>query len=295
RIVTAPKGSIEKAARRTGIEAAARDFRHATLRKEAENLNARFILIAHTRDDMLENTLLRILRGAGPAGLAMIPERNGFILRPLISVSRAEIIEYLSERGFSWREDSSNKDERYLRNRVRRRLKPLLDEYFPDWRQNIAALAETQAIIAEFLYDEVSRRIDWKEGSGGKLNCALQKFAAESQIIREEALFIAHDSVTARKSDDGDGADVDTARRIIAPRRASLRKAAITLGSMEVAAQDGIVTASPSKQYPLEECASILIDKPGVYRLKNLSIECVAECAAVSGQSCRLIVREAAE
>ncbi|MDR0409821.1 MAG: tRNA lysidine(34) synthetase TilS, partial [Spirochaetaceae bacterium] len=125
RIVTAPEGLIEKTARRTGIEAAARDFRHAALRKEAKNLNARFILIAHTRDDMLENTLLRILRGAGPAGLAMMPERNGRILRPLISVSRAEIIEYLLERGFSWREDSSNKDERYLRNRIRRRLKPL--------------------------------------------------------------------------------------------------------------------------------------------------------------------------
>ncbi|MDR1362733.1 MAG: tRNA lysidine(34) synthetase TilS [Spirochaetaceae bacterium] len=288
RVITAEEGLIEKMARRIGIEAAARDFRHTALREEADRLNARFILIAHNRDDMLENTLLRILRGSGPAGLAAMPARNGRILRPLITVSRAEIIDYLLKRGLSWREDSSNKDERYLRNRVRRRLVPLLDEYFSDWRQNISALAETQALTAEFLTKEAARRINWQEIPGGKLCCDIRRFAAESQIVREEALFLAHDSITARKNSD-DATDVDAPLPpSAAPRRAALRGAARMLGSMTLEASNNVITAAPCKRRSSEECTSILIDKPGIYRLKKLSIECIAG----ADSSYRLIVRE---
>ncbi|MDR2660111.1 MAG: tRNA lysidine(34) synthetase TilS [Spirochaetaceae bacterium] len=279
RVVTAAEGLIEKTARRLGIEAAARDFRHAALRQEAERLKARFIVIAHNRDDMLENTLLRILRGAGPAGLAAMPERNGPILRPLITLSRAEITGYLLKKNLSWREDSSNKDERYLRNRIRRRLIPVLDEYFPDWRQAVIALAETQALTAEFLSAEALRRINWEEASDGKLLCALSKFAAESQIIREEALFLAYDRVTEH---------TEQKNTAPAPRRSTIRKAAYAIGSIKFEARDGILSALQCKQPTLEECASILIEAPGVYQFGNLSIECVAG----SGPAWRFVIRE---
>jgi tRNA(Ile)-lysidine synthase len=291
RVVTAATGLIESEARRTGcgIEAAARDFRHARLREEADKLDARFILVAHNRDDMLENTLIRILRGAGPAGLAAMPERNGLVLRPLITTGRAAILAYLSERGLSWREDSSNTDERYLRNRVRRRLVPFLDEYFSDWRQSVAALAETQALVAEFLDSEAARRIVWGESDGG-LTCALDKFALESQIIREEALFLAYDRITAEKPAARDEADPPL-QPSPPPRRAAVRdfarKIARSLGDVDFEASGGAITASPRKQRPLEECASILIDKPGVYRFRNIAIDCIP----VSGGAFRLMVR----
>jgi tRNA(Ile)-lysidine synthase len=294
RIVTAAEGLIEKESRRIGIEAAARDFRHAVLRDEAEWLNARFIVIAHNRDDMLENVLLRILRGAGPAGLAAIPERNGRILRPLITVNRAGIMEYLLKRGLSWREDSSNNDESYLRNRIRRRLAPLLDEYFPDWRQAVAALAETQALTAEFLSAEAVRRINWKERAGAKLCCSLKEFAAESQIIREEALFLAHDRIVSVGAADENGEFIDTdeplrpSGTVSAPRRAVVRKAAQALGSIEIEAQAGVISAAPCKRRSSEECTSLLIDRPGVYKLKNLYIECIEG----HGSAYRFIVRE---
>jgi tRNA(Ile)-lysidine synthase len=299
RVVTAADGAIEEDARKSGcgIEAAARDFRHRALRGEAERLGARFILIAHTRDDMLENTLLRILRGAGPAGLAALPERNGQILRPLITLDRGEICAYLRERGITWRDDSSNSNERYLRNRVRRRLVPLLDEHFPDWRKSIAALAETQALTAEFLGAEAARRINWDEEADGSLSCALSRFAAERAIIREEALFLAYDRISS--SDSGaDGNDEPQPPAL--PRRVTLRKFSgkiadgqttlpmQTLGGIDAEARDGRITVAASKQKALEECASILINKPGLYRFKNFSIECIAGSGPIG--SCRFIV-----
>ncbi|MDR2795491.1 MAG: tRNA lysidine(34) synthetase TilS, partial [Spirochaetaceae bacterium] len=290
RVVTAPDGLIEREARRggRGVEAAARDFRHEALRGEAERLDARLILVAHTRNDALENTLLRILRGAGPAGLAAMPERKGLILRPLITLERVEICAYLRERGIAWREDSSNNDERYLRNRVRHRLVPLLDEHFPDWRKAIIALAETQTLTAEFLGAEAARRINWDEETGGKLSCTLSRFAAESRIIREESLFGAYDRVVSQDNDTGwnraDGPPPPSAL----PRRAAVRDfaakitdgggdhAAQTLGGVIAESKDGKITVAPCKQKPLEECTSILINKPGLYRFKNFSIECIA-------------------
>jgi tRNA(Ile)-lysidine synthase len=294
RIVNAAEGLIEKEARRIGLEAAARNFRHAVLRDEVERLNARFIIIAHNRDDMLENVLLRILRGSGPAGLAAMPERNGRILRPLITVNRAGIMEYLLKRGLSWREDSSNNDERYLRNRIRRRLAPLLDEYFPDWRQAVAALAETQALTAEFLSAEAARRINWKERAGAKLCCSLKEFAAESQIIREESLFLAHDRIVSVDAADENEECIDTdeplrpSGAVFAPRRAVVRKAAQTLGSIEIKAEAGVISAAPCKRSSSEECTSLLIDRPGVYKLKKLSIECIEG----HDSAYRFIVRE---
>ena len=304
RVVTAADGLIEREARRggRGVEAAARDFRHAALRDEADRLGARFILIAHTRNDALENTLLRILRGAGPAGLAAMPERNGRILRPLLTLDRSEICAYLREHGISWREDSSNNDERYLRNRVRLRLVPLLDEHFPGWRKSIAALAETQALTAEFLGSEAARRIDWAEEPGGRLSCAVSRFAAESRMIREEALFLAYDRINSPdKAADGNEADEPPPRPAL-PRRAALRDFACkitdgqtdlpaqTPAGMTIEAKNGRITVTARKQRPLEKCASILIDRPGLYRLRNFSIECIAGNGPV--ESCRFIVRE---
>ncbi|MDR2342930.1 MAG: tRNA lysidine(34) synthetase TilS [Spirochaetaceae bacterium] len=304
RVVTAAGGLLEREARRggRGVEAAARDFRHAALRAEAERLDARFVLIAHSRNDMLENTLLRILRGAGPAGLAAMPERSGRILRPLIGLERGEIRAYLRERCLAWREDSSNSDERYLRNRVRRRLVPLLDEHFPGWGKALAALAETQSLTAEFLEEEAAHRIEWDEEADGKLSCALSRFAAESRMIREEALFLAYDRINSQdKEPGGNGAD-ETPPRAALPRRTALRALSgkivdgqtrlpsQSLGGISVEAAKGRITVTAPGQRPLEECASILIDRPGLYRFKNFSIECIVTDGPSGSR--RFIVRE---
>jgi tRNA(Ile)-lysidine synthase len=132
---------------RGGLEQAARRERYAFLRRVREEEGAFAIAVAHTRDDQAETLLLRLLRGAGAAGLAGMRPRSGDVVRPLLAVSRGEVLAHLRERGLSWREDPSNADLAYRRNRVRHELIPYLEERFnPAIR---ASLARTASVLAD--------------------------------------------------------------------------------------------------------------------------------------------------
>jgi tRNA(Ile)-lysidine synthase len=141
----------------SGIEAAARKLRYDFFRQLARDSKVSKIATAHTLDDQAETILLRILRGTGIRGLSGIHPRLVFedlvfedrghtfgeIVRPLLGFRRAELEAFLRERGQEWREDSSNRDQAFLRNRVRHRLLPLLKENFGSTTaENLADLAE---------------------------------------------------------------------------------------------------------------------------------------------------------
>ena len=201
RVVSVAPGKIAAAAkvRGIGIEAAARQYRHHAWFREARRLEALpavlpaalsvRILTAHTADDMLETALMRIFRGAGPSGLAAMPANRGSLLRPLITLSRRDILNYLADRNLTWREDSTNTDTQFLRNRVRHCLIPQLNEHFPQWRTTLTALAKTQSLTAEFIDDEASRRILWQLSTPSSLHTDAEAFFVQPAIIREEALF----------------------------------------------------------------------------------------------------------
>jgi tRNA(Ile)-lysidine synthase len=132
---------------RGGLEQAARRERYAFLRRVRDEEKATAIAVAHTRDDQAETLLLRLLRGAGATGLAGMRPRKGDLLRPLLAVSRDEVLAHLRERGLAWREDPSNADPAHRRNRVRHELLPYLEERFnPAIR---AALARTAGLLAD--------------------------------------------------------------------------------------------------------------------------------------------------
>lgn len=123
----------------SGIEAAARELRYEFFRRLAREGRVNRIATAHTLDDQAETLLLRIFRGTGIRGLAAIHPRIVFeeqgrqigeVIRPLLGVRRAVVLEFLRERGQNWREDSSNQDVSFLRNRVRHKLLPLVREEF---------------------------------------------------------------------------------------------------------------------------------------------------------------------
>ena len=229
RIKHIPQGKIASYARRKkiGIEATARHFRHKALRAASSQLkqcsllgeNVR-ILIAHTKDDALELSLMRVLRGCGPAGLAAMPFESGSIIRPLLSLSRSEVIAYLKAKNISWREDATNTDEKFLRNKIRRRLAPLLDESFPSWRAGVTAMSQTQSFAAEFIAQEARKRVIWEEilprtitrnfgthqheqeersvisfFSTSHLSTDAENFFSQPLIIREEAVFLAIDEL----------------------------------------------------------------------------------------------------
>ncbi|MGA2357974.1 MAG: tRNA lysidine(34) synthetase TilS [Terriglobales bacterium] len=124
---------------RSGIEAAARELRHGFFRQLAREGRATKIATAHTLDDQAETVLLRIFRGTGIRGLSAVHPRIVFeeqgrafgeLVRPLLGFRRAALREFLRARGQSWREDSSNRDVAFLRNRVRHRLLPMIAEEF---------------------------------------------------------------------------------------------------------------------------------------------------------------------
>jgi tRNA(Ile)-lysidine synthase len=109
-----------------GPEAAARVARYAALEAAAERVGAARIAVGHTADDQAETVLMRLLQGAGARGLAGMPPVRGRIIRPLLECRRAEIVAELESAGLSWVEDPTNRDPKYLRNRIRHELLPLL-------------------------------------------------------------------------------------------------------------------------------------------------------------------------
>ncbi|HEY6369064.1 MAG TPA: tRNA lysidine(34) synthetase TilS [Candidatus Sulfotelmatobacter sp.] len=124
------------------------------------------IVTGHTLDDQAETVLMRIIRGAGLRGLGGIHPRmlveedveiSGEIVRPLLSVRRRELEQYLKDIGQAWREDSTNTDERFTRNRVRKLVVPLLEQEFnPAVAENLADLAEIARGEEDYWENEVS-------------------------------------------------------------------------------------------------------------------------------------------
>ena len=137
---------------RGGLEQAARRARYEFLRAARRELGAAAIAVAHTRDDQAETLLMRLLRGAGHDGLSAMRPRSGDIVRPLLGVSRAGVLAHLATRGLAAREDATNRDPSFMRNRVRHELLPYLEARFnPRLREALSRTSELLADEAELL------------------------------------------------------------------------------------------------------------------------------------------------
>lgn len=136
---------------RVSIEMKAREMRYAFFATVARKGRYDCVALAHTMDDQAETFLLRVMRGAGMAGLgAMEPatERDGLrMVRPLLDVRKDSLIRYLRDRNAAWREDVSNDDVVYLRNRVRHELLPMMRDRFNP--RLVETLAQTARLIRE--------------------------------------------------------------------------------------------------------------------------------------------------
>ena len=127
-------------------ENAAREARYAAFRQVMAEEGISTLILAHQRDDQAETFLMRLMRGAGPEGLGgMRPaeEREGYrLLRPMLDFSGAELREMLRQAGIPWREDGSNRERNYLRNRIRLELIPWMEENAPGASGRLARTAE---------------------------------------------------------------------------------------------------------------------------------------------------------
>ena len=159
------------AAEHVSLEAAARELRYGFFEHLITNSNspARLgkIVTGHTLDDQAETVLMRMIRGSGSRGLSAIYPRieiendddgaGGEIVRPLLGIRHRDLEQYLNEIGQIWREDSSNAEDHFTRNRVRKLLVPLLEKEFnPSVAENLAELAEIARGEEDYWENEVA-------------------------------------------------------------------------------------------------------------------------------------------
>ncbi len=186
------------------IEAAGRRARYAFFHRAAAVHRLDCIATAHTRDDQAETVLLRLLRGAGTSGLAgihrffdlsqLLPQspaslsQSPRLIRPLLSITRQQVEEFLRSLGQPFRQDASNLDPRFLRNRVRGELLPALErDYNPRLRQALSETAEIAAAEDAFLdslvYSILGPETNPERGIEVKLLHA-QPLALQRRILR---------------------------------------------------------------------------------------------------------------
>ena len=140
------------------LEDAARELRYDFFNDILAKRSAQRIATAHTLNDQAETVIMRLIRGSGSQGLAGIRPSVGNIIRPLINVTKLEAREYLQSKGVSWREDSTNSSNEFLRNRIRNELIPLLESYNPAIEQVLSRVAAVCAAEADFISAEAERK-----------------------------------------------------------------------------------------------------------------------------------------
>lgn len=149
------------------IQVAARKLRYEWFYEILATENFDFILTAHNLDDQLETFLINFSRGTGLDGLCGIPSLNDKIVRPLLIFSRIEIETFANENQLKWREDSSNASDKYLRNKIRHQVVPILKELNPSFldsfEKTVQNLNQAQSLVddaSRIVYRKVVQDVD---------------------------------------------------------------------------------------------------------------------------------------
>lgn len=178
------------------LEEAGRELRYRFLRQVAGELGGALVAVAHHADDQAEELLLRLVRGSGRCGLSGMAALNDRgVLRPFLNFPKARLTDYLRERRVVWREDSSNSDPRFLRNRVRLELLPLLAERFnPAIRAGLLRTGRILAAEDELLGDlagEFFREVLAGPATADGLVLDAARLAAGHPALQRRALELA--------------------------------------------------------------------------------------------------------
>lgn len=172
------------------LEMAARSLRYEALERIVEKTGAAVVATAHTLDDQVETVLMKWARGAAPGalgGMRVVSQRRGYVLmRPLLNCLREELRAWLKQQDLHWREDSSNRDEKILRNRLRTRLLPAMAEVFGEgWMDQLARQSRIQAQEDEWMEEKVAQ---WMERGKGGFGLSIKRLLVEAPAFQRRIL-----------------------------------------------------------------------------------------------------------
>lgn len=179
-------------------EEAGRTVRYQAFREAARAFGADRIAVAHSANDRAETVLFHLFRGSGVKGLCGIPPRRGEIIRPLLCLERKEIEEYLAERGIPYREDSTNREDNYTRNRIRHHILPFAErEVSPGTVSHVCRTADLLAEMEDYLEGQtreamkscvrrtLPRNGDMPEGEQGGYDGESAVFSVDAGLFRK--------------------------------------------------------------------------------------------------------------
>ena len=236
---------------------AARELRYGFFKELMDSEGFDFLSIAHNLDDSIETIFLNIARGTGLRGLAGIPVRNGRIIRPLLGVSRAQIRAYVAEEGVSYRDDHTNFESHYARNRVRNII-------FPEFRKINPSFLNTVRRDSEY-FREASQIIDGVYEGVRSRTCAQDEgvLLIDTRALLTEGHCGYWLNRMLREYGFNSGQVADIVRCMDSGQNGRVFRS----GSHEL-----LYGTERMKVYPLmrEEEGELCIDRPGVYNFKGL-------------------------
>ena len=249
------------------LEDAGRRARIAFFDELRGRWQATAVVLAHHADDQAETLLMRLLRGSGMTGLAGMPWRNGRgYIRPLLSTTRAELEAYLAERRLKWREDASNLDTAFLRNRIRHELLPLLERYNPSVRDVLTTtagiLSEENALLEELAAQEAGKACRFQDGAAA---CSIPLLNTRPAALQRRIIRLMLLRLTG-SLEHFSHRHLENILQMAAARRPNLR---ISLPRGIVAVKEYDTIAIRFQQATPRETAEITISGPGGYQMPD--------------------------
>ena len=251
---------------KVSIEMAARELRYRWFEQLRQDLGAAGICVAHHRDDSVETVLLNLVRGTGLRGMTGIQPRNGYILRPLLCVSRTEIEAFLAERGQKYVTDSTNLEADVLRNKVRLQVLPLLCELNPAVSENIQRTAEN-LVEAQEVLDAILD--NYKESNVLELS-ELEKYGSSEYIVFEWLKNYGFNGSQVRQILNADSGGIVHSEQGFDVLKDRTR---LIVEKTDVAFQSRRnVTSMPSKRIVVPEEGTYILDENSKFRVRKCAV-----------------------
>ena len=166
-------------------EETARDLRYSFFENIAKKYQSDTVILAHNKNDNIETLIYRVAKGTGTAGLCSIPQHRDIYYRPLLNISKAQILNYLIENNIEFKIDSSNENIKYKRNLIRKEILPLFEKINPIYLDSIENLIKN-AISTREIVDDVLKNLELELLENGQI--IQDKYLSKSMALRYEFL-----------------------------------------------------------------------------------------------------------